>query len=153
MFRSKFYCSVYHSALKQHIYDLLSSGSTLTDHQGVCSYSSMPFWYLNCYKQECIPVGCVPPAVYCTWGSLSRGVPVHGGLCLWGSSVQGILCPGEVFVRGAPSRGLCPRGFCLGGLCPGGLCPPCGQTNICENITLPQTKMQKVRNPKIFLLF
>ena len=37
-------------------------------------------------------------------------------------------------------------GLCLGGgfLCPGGLChgdplPPCRQTDICENITLPQT--------------
>ena len=75
------------------------------------------------------------------------------GVSVCEGSVQGVLCPGEVFVRGGQSRGLCPRGFCLGGLCPGGLCPPCGQTNICENITLPQTKMQKVRNPKIFLLF
>ena len=35
--------------------------------------------------QECIPVGCVPPALYHTWGSLSRGVSVQGGLCPGGS--------------------------------------------------------------------
>ena len=117
MFRSKFYCSVYHS-LKQHIYDLLSSGSTLTDHQGVCSYSSLPFWYLNCYKQECIPVGCVPPAVYCTWGSLSSclcGGPRLGvsvlGVSVWGVSVQGVSVP--LVDRQTPVKILlCPTQRC-----------------------------------------
>ena len=72
-------------------------------------------------KQECIPVGCVPPALYRTGGgSLSKGVSVQEE-----GSTQGGLCRG---------RGICPGGC----LCHGDP-PPCGQINSCENITLPQT--------------
>ena len=49
------------------------------------------------FKQECIPVGCVPPALY-----LTGGVSV-----------------GETPLNREPL--------------------PCGQTDTCENITLPQT--------------
>ena len=52
-------------------------------------------------KQECVLVGCVPPALYRT-----------GDLCV-GVSVQRALCQGDPI----PS--------------------PCGQTDACENITLP----------------
>ena len=47
------------------------------------------------YKRECIPVGCVPPALYRTvgGGSLSRWVSVRGGLCpgvsVWGRVGKG----------------------------------------------------------------
>ena len=68
-------------------------------------------------KQECIPVGCVPPARYRTGGSLSGGSLSEG------------LCPGESLSRGSLSRvSLCPGwgsvkgGLCRGGLCPGHLC-------------------------------
>ena len=44
----------------------------------------------NLYKQECIPVGCFPPARYHT------GVSVQGGLC------PGGLCPGGSLSGGAP---------------------------------------------------
>ena len=60
------------------------------------------------WQQECIPVGCVPSALYhteglcpgnlCPRGSLSRGVSVQQ------VSVQGCLCP----------AGLCPGSLCQG---------------------------------------
>ena len=37
------------------------------------------------YEQECIPVGCVPPACYCTGGSLFRGVSGQRTLCWTGT--------------------------------------------------------------------
>ena len=43
------------------------------------------------YQQECIPIGCVPPALYCT-----------GGLCPGGLCPEG-LCPGGVSFRGVVS--------------------------------------------------
>ena len=50
------------------------------------------------HKQECIPVGYLPSALYHTGGSLSGGSFCPGGLCRGGSSrgvsVQGGLCPG-----------------------------------------------------------
>ena len=69
----------------------------------------------NCRKQECIPVGCVPPALYHAggvsvkrgWGSLSR----RG----WAGLSRGVLSQ----VDRPP--------------------PPRGQTDACVNITLPQT--------------
>ena len=76
------------------------------------------------FKQECIPVGCVPPARYRTGVSLSRGVSVRGslsrgslsgglclgGLCLGGVSGQGGLCLGGVSVQGGlPDRDPFPR--------------------------------------------
>ena len=70
----------------------------------------------NCRKQECIPVGCVLPALYHTGASLSKG---GGGLSPEGG--------GRFF----------PGGFSLSLL--GGQTPPRGQTDACENITLPQT--------------
>ena len=67
----------------------------------------------NNQTQECIPVGCIPPA----------SVAVSGG---WG------CLPGDV----SPG-GVCPGGVCLGGCLPHPT--PRGQTDACENITLPQT--------------
>ena len=51
---------------------------------------------LKSYRFECIPVGCVPPALY------GEGASVRGGGVLSrGVSVQGTggLCPAGVFVR------------------------------------------------------
>ena len=78
-------------------------------------------------KQECIPVGYVPPARYRT------GVSVQGGSLFQGFSVWG-------------GESLCPGGHCQGGSLSGGvsvmetswtetLPSPRGQTDNCENIT------------------
>ena len=87
-------------------------------------------------KQECFPVGCVPPERYRTGGGLCLGVSVQEGLCLgglclgglcsgvyvWGVSVQGVSVQG-VSVWGSLSRGVSvgslSRGLCSGGLCLG----------------------------------
>ena len=94
-------------------------------------------------KQECIPVRCVPAALYRTRGLCPGRVSVQGDLC-----PRGGLCPGGVSVQG----GLCPgRSLSKVGLCPGGGSShggggsvqgdpfPHGQTDACENIGLPQT--------------
>ena len=62
----------------------------------------------NHVKQECIPVGCVPPAhwpylvVSGRWGLPARG-------CIW----QGGTCPGGVPARGVPARGCTCQGVYL----------------------------------------
>ena len=69
-------------------------------------------------KQECIPVGCLPPAFW---------------------PYPSMHCPGGVSARGYLPGGYLPRG----GVFPGGMCipacngtdPSCGQTDTCENIT------------------
>ena len=63
----------------------------------------------NIIIQECIPVGCVPPA------QRPLGVSGPGGLCLGG------LCLGNVFPGGLPGGCLAQRGSDPeGGLCLGG---------------------------------
>ena len=71
---------------------------------------------LNNLQQECIPVGCVPPASMVI--STGRCLPGRGG--------------GEV--------------ACLEGVshCRLGYTPPCGQTDACENITLPVLRLRAV---------
>ena len=85
-------------------------------------------------KQECIPVGCVPPALYrrggvfVQGGSLSRGVSVRGERVCPGSLSKGGLCPGGgslsrrgvsvqegVSVQGGLSRGSLSWGVSQGG--------------------------------------
>ena len=89
----------------------------------------------------------------CTWSRgylLPGGVPGSrgdvwswGGFCSWGGLVpRGVSAPGV---------GVCSRGYTWswGGLVPGvsapggctwlGTPPPCGQTDACKLITLPQT--------------
>ena len=70
-------------------------------------------------------------------GSLSRVVSV------WGVSVQGVSVQ-IVSVHG----GLCPEESLSGGSLFGGLCQvdPCGQTDTCENITLPETSFAGDKN-------
>ena len=75
--------------------------------------------------QECIPAGCVPPAVYLT-GVFVPGVSAQGRVSVWGS-VSGYSLSG-----GCLSRGL---RLCLGGLCPGILCP-----GVFFNETLPRQR-------------
>ena len=78
------------------------------------------------FRQECIPVGCAPPALYRGgfsvqgWeGSLSKRGLSGGSLSKRGVSVQ--------------ERGLCPRGGSLSGR------PSVNRTTQrCKNITLPQ---------------
>ena len=81
-----------------------------------CSGSSDSWQTKYVSKQECIPVGCIPPTLYHTGGSLSGGqcprglcpgvVSVQGELCPWGLLSKGSLCPGMVSVQ----EGLCPGG-------------------------------------------
>ena len=106
-------------------------------------------------KQDCIPVGCVPPARWpylsacsvpgglCPGGSLSWGVSVPGGLCPRGVSAGGVSVPG-----GSLSRG----GVCLGGVCPGGhvACKACWDTPPCEQNSW-QTPMKILPCPKLRL--
>ena len=75
------------------------------------------------FKKECIPVGCILPALHCAGG---RGSLSREGVSVQGSLSRG-LCPGYSLSRGSLSRGslsrcLCPGGSLSGGLCPGGLC-------------------------------
>ena len=70
------------------------------------------------FKQECIPVGCVPSAtVTISLGCLPGGgcLPARRGVCLPGGCWSGGCLP----AGGGPGRG-------------------CGQTDTCENITFPQ---------------
>ena len=82
----------------------------------------------NFAKQECIPVGCIPPAsVAISWGRgcLTRGVCQKG------------VCLERVCLGGSARWGGClPRGVSAWGCLPH---TPYGQTDACENITLPQT--------------
>ena len=87
-------------------------------------------------KQDCIPVGCVPPACCpylptCTelWGACvwSQGGAALGGACLWS---RGCLLLGG----GVPASG--PEG----GLLQGGMYPSMQWGRMtCKNITLSQT--------------
>ena len=82
------------------------------------------FWLNLKKKQECIPVGCVPPDQWPYWWGVSawgylprmpaRGVYLVGlpGGSTWGVSAQGGVCPG-----GLP--GGSAWWVCLGGVCPG----------------------------------
>ena len=98
-----------------------------------------------------------------TW---SRGVsaPREGGCTCWGvSALGGVPGPrGGVCTGGCTwSRGVSAPGGCLlpGGVCSGGCLllwggctwsgtPPCGQTDACKLITLPQTSFAGGNNSK-----
>ena len=80
-------------------------------------------------QQECIPVGCEPPA-YCpclractapVGVPAGGGVPGHGGV-----PAQGVYLPREDI----PAQGVYLPGECT---CPG--TPPCGQRDTCKNIS------------------
>ena len=90
-------------------------------------------------KQECIPVGSVPPACcpYLPACTAPRGVPAPGGCtCQGGCTCWGCTCRGGVPAQGSvPAWGYLPRGVvylpggytCQGGTCPG--TPPCEQND------------------------
>ena len=95
---------------------------------------------LRSFKQDCIPVGCVPPArwPYLPACSTAGGISaLGGGVCSWGVSDPGIggVCFGGCLLPG----GSAPRGI-----------PACTEadppspvnriTYACENITLPQLR-------------
>ena len=84
-------------------------------------------------KQECIPVGCVPPACWPYHplvdhipACIARGVPAGGCTCPGGCTCQGGVPVGGVYLPegctcpgGVPARG---RGCtCWGCTCPGGV--------------------------------
>ena len=100
------------------IYDLRTYTGPAENESG--SYGHLMTTNRFLFTQEWIPVGCVPPALYrrgrgCLGrGVLSRGVSLSGGPLYREVSVQGHP-PGH--------RPPAPR----------------GQTDACENITLPQT--------------
>ena len=121
---------------------------------GHCSGRYASYW--NAFlllSQECIPVGCVPPACWpypsmhavhgwgctCLGGvpAWEGGVPAHRGcICLGAVPARGYL-PGGVPAWGAylPRGGTCPGGcicqggvpargmYLPGGTCLGGTCP------------------------------
>ena len=77
-------------------------------------------------KQECIPVGCVPPACWPYRPLVDRipaciagGVPAGGCTCPAGCTCQGVYLPGWCTCQeGVPARGVyLPRGC----TCPGGV--------------------------------
>ena len=101
----------------------------LREHQSSCARIRITFCLLIVwtdqqeYKQEYIPVGCVPPAcwphpsMHCAgWGCLHRGCLPRG--CLpKGVSVQGGVCLGDV----CPGRCLPRQVSAQGVVCPGGV--------------------------------
>ena len=110
-------------------------------------------------KQECIPVGCVPPACcpylpVCTAPRgmylVPGGVPGLGGTCpegcTWSREWLGVPGPREVYLvlGGVPGPGGCAWSGEWVYLVPGGYLPryspPVNRmTDRCKNITLPQT--------------
>ena len=96
-------------------------------------------------KQECIPVGCVPP----TTVAVCWGVPAPRGVCS-----RGWLLPGRGVCSG---ESACSRGesACSGGcLLPGGSqnalrqTPPRGQTHTCKNITFATSLRTVIKQHK-----
>ena len=97
--------------------------------------------------QECIPVQCVPPA-HLPGGERGREACVAGRHAWQGHAWQGHAWQGACVAGGL---GVCMAGVmhgrraCLAwGSCVSGghawpCTRPCGQTDACENITLPQT--------------
>ena len=88
------------------------------------------------YMQECIPVGCVPPAAVAVRGGVCLGVSAQGGVSAEVVSAQGGVCPVGCLPRGVcipvctgqggvctgrvPAQGCLPReGVCPGSVCPG----------------------------------
>ena len=97
----------------------------------------------NKTKQECIPVGCVPPAAAAVcWGVSAQ----EGGVCLGVGA-----CPGGVFGQEVST-------FCLGvytppGRHPLGTHPPCGQTDTREKHHLSSTTVADGNERKKDILF
>ena len=113
-------------------------------------------------RQECIPVGCVPPACCpylpactvpggCTWSWAAYLVP-GGCTCL-----GGVPGPGGVYLRGGiPGHGGCTWSG-LGVYLPEEYLPryspPVNRmTNRCKNITLPQTCLRAVTTKQLICL-
>ena len=82
------------------------------------------------FQQECIPVGCVPPAAVAVPGGLHQTPP--------GSR--------------HPSQGGTPQTRHPPDQAPPDQAPPCGQTHACKHITLPQTSFAGGNNKKNFEL-
>ena len=50
-------------------------------------------------KQECISVGCIPPAVVAVWGGLHQAPPCYG-LLVWWPSVMAFWPPQKTIPEG-----------------------------------------------------
>ena len=112
------------------------------------------------FKQECIPVGCVPSATEAVWWE-------GGGVCSRGSLLPGGVCSGGCLLRGSLLQGgmcLLPGGSALGGCLFWGVSPPGGgggsilacteadtpppvdrMTDTCKNITFA-TSLRTVKS-------
>ena len=103
------------------------------------------------HKQECIPVGCAPPALY-----RMGGLPKMGALCPWGclsrggSPWQRPPPPPEAtwdLRQRPPRRNMGPVSQTGSDIVTSYRDPsPCGQTDTCKNITLPQTSFAGGKN-------
>ena len=102
-----------------------------------------PFFWIHCIKrQECIPEGYVPPTAVAIGGVSTRHPP---GPC----TPQDHAPPRAIHPPDhAPPRTTCPTGpYTPPGTMhpppdnapPGPCTAPCGQTQACKHITLPQT--------------
>ena len=85
-------------------------------------------WF-NC-QQEYIPVGCVPPTLYHTWGLPRQRPPAHRPLHRDPLDRDPSLTETPALDRD----------------------PPCRQTDTCGNITLPQTSFVDGKNYPTFRL-
>ena len=92
-------------------------------------------WYASkLKKQECSPVGCIPPAAVVAIGGRVPQPPL------------GTMHPPGTM---QPPLGPCtPRYHAL----PPGPCTPCGQTHACKHITLPQTSFAGGKKIEAFAL-
>ena len=73
-------------------------------------------------KQECIPVGCVPPARYRMGGCLCPGVSAQRGVSVRASLSRGVTAWGSLSGERSLSRGSLSRGgHCLGVIVRGGV--------------------------------
>ena len=119
---------------------------TVKSGRGLFSFSGVIQFYFG--KQECIPVGCVPPVHWPSGGGLpAGGVPAWGGVPPRGCTCRGDLlggctCQGGVPARGGDLPGGVPtQGIPGQGGVPAQVPPPPvnRMTDKCKNITLPQT--------------
>ena len=99
-------------------------------------------------RQECIPVGCVPPATVAVGGVVSTRHP-HGTRPPWDQTPQDQTPQDQ-----APPRNRHPLGASTppGAGNPPGAGTTRGQTHTCKHITLPQTSFAGGNNTSEFNL-
>ena len=133
--------NVINDTVNDIIKTITTTSDIVNDTNDQISWDLLPFWMTtSCFllwKQECIPVGCVPAAHR-----------PYAGVCFWGCVVPGGVC------SGGWSRGMsAPGGVWSGG--GGGGIPACTEadpllwtewmTDRCKNITLATTSLRPVK--------